>query len=169
MLQKYLKVGKVDMPIDTLFEAYEKRDRSALAKVAEYCMIDSVRLQELVYCAATKIIESLISLSTVVFCPLEYIYYRGQQIKVLSQLARVATRLDFAIHDTGVDFTLGDCRAITRFDDDGYICNNAIVPQMPSFGPAAALEDGDDDAADDVTTDTTTNIVVKKKVIHFGI
>ena len=132
-----------------LFQAYEDKDKAVLAQVGEYCMIDSVRLQQLVYCDATKIIESLISLALVVYCPLEYVYYRGQQVKVMAQIVRTADKLGFRIPDHVIDLTLGDSRPRKRYDEDGYICNDAVADtQMPSLMSVAGAADEEDDDDD---------------------
>ena len=121
------------MSIEKLHTAFETKDTVVLAQVGEYCMIDSVRLQQLVYCDKMKIIESLVSLALVVYCPLEYIHHRGQQVRVGAQIFRTAKKLSFKIPDTVTDFTLGDCRPRNRFDDNGMICNNVMLPPVSWF------------------------------------
>lgn len=155
------------MAFAKLFKAYEDNDKAALAQVGEYCMIDSVRLQQLVYCGETKIFESLISLALVVYCPLEYIHHRGQQVRVMAQLARTATKLGFEIPDTLTDFTLGDCRPRMRFDDNGMICNNAIIPQMPTTFPVASDDHEEDEDEDEPGLPSAADVKLKVMFLFF--
>ena len=111
--------------MNKLFDAYERKDVTLLKEVGEYCIQDTVLLQELVYCGKVKAVESLVALANVVYCPLQYILERGQQVRVIAQLYTFSCKLGFLIPDSSSvdDQSVGNRDPLMLFDDQGYVIN----------------------------------------------
>ena len=91
--KEFLGDAKVDMPIHEMFKRFETS--SDLTEVAEYCLKDTelpIRLMEKL-CT----FENLVEMAKATWVPLSFLSERGQQIKVMSQIARKARELNFMI------------------------------------------------------------------------
>ena len=91
--KEFLGDSKVDMPIHEMFKRFETS--SDLTEVAEYCLKDTelpIRIMEKL-CT----FENLVEMAKATWVPLSFLSERGQQIKVMSQIARKARELNFMI------------------------------------------------------------------------
>ena len=126
---------KNDMPIERLFQSFENSDRSEIAKVGDYCLQDCALLYHLLHAQKLKIIESLVAISRVVYCPLIFLLQRGQQIKVFAQIDRVANRLGFAIPNKIIDEIFGD--------DNKYQGATVLEPTSGFYYPSRMQDNND--------------------------
>lgn len=82
--EHFLKLNKVDMPYDKLFECLQSNDPDQMAAAAVYCAEDCrlpIRLLK-----RLEIIASMIEMSRVTHTPIQQLVSRGQQIKVYNQM-----------------------------------------------------------------------------------
>ena len=84
----FLQSEKVDMPIRTMFKIFESKDPDELAKVAEYCIQDTLLPHGIMDKLCTLI--NLIEMAKATWVPINFLSERGQQIKVFSQITRKA-------------------------------------------------------------------------------
>lgn len=82
--EKYLGEGKDPMPVETMFQAFRTGDR--FADVASYCIKDSELVLRLL--DRFSIWEELCETSRAMDCAMGDIHTRGEQMKILSQVAR---------------------------------------------------------------------------------
>ncbi len=79
---------KHDMSFPEMFRAFREQDLEMLRKVALYCIQDTALPQKII--DKLCVIPNLIEMSKVTWVPVEYLFTRGQQIKVFSQLCKAA-------------------------------------------------------------------------------
>lgn len=92
---KYLGEKKLDVtPID-IFKAYENGSADDIARIGLYCIQDTVLPQKIV--DVLHIFQTQISMSNVTFVPIRFLIERGQQIKALSQIAKISKRKGYLI------------------------------------------------------------------------
>lgn len=92
----YLGDTKLDLPAWELFDKYDgsAEDR---AVIAEYAAKDTLLPLQLL--SKLCVYENLAEMANAVFCPLDYVLRRGQQIKVYSVLMRKARSMGYACPD----------------------------------------------------------------------
>lgn len=84
--QKYLGSGKNEMTVIEIFDSYRNNDKDVSKKVAEYCVRDTILPQMLI--DHFNIFQAQVSMANVCYVPFNYLIYRGQQIKVFSQICK---------------------------------------------------------------------------------
>ncbi len=82
--QYHLGIGKNDIEVSEIFDAYETKCPELLGKIAKYCIQDTLLPQKLI--DKCMILYSQIFMSNVVLVPIKYLLERGQSVKVLSQI-----------------------------------------------------------------------------------
>lgn len=93
-----LNVGKHDVEVVDIFNAFSKNDINLTTRVAKYCVQDTMLLQQLV--DKQKILLNIIQLANVTYVPIGYLNTRGQTIKVFSQLLRKAREMNYMVPHT---------------------------------------------------------------------
>lgn len=86
---------KDDISFSNMWRAYREQDTSVLKDVAKYCVKDTVLPQTIM--DKLCMLPNLIEMAKCTWVPLEYLFSRGQQVKVLSQISRVAWQRGWAI------------------------------------------------------------------------
>ena len=93
-----LKKGKHDVSAKQIFEYYKIGTPDKIKTIAEYCIMDTELLQQLV--DKQLILITIIQLANVTFVPIGFLTTRGQTIKVFSQILRKARQMNFLIPHT---------------------------------------------------------------------
>ncbi len=91
---------KIDMPPKQIFEFF-KKESSHRSKIAEYCARDCHLPLEIMEKMHT--ISGLFEMANATCVNVEYLQFRGQQIRVYSLLTRKARQLGFVVQDTEND------------------------------------------------------------------
>lgn len=86
---------KDDITIEELFRAYRTGDRALLLKVANYCVQDTHLPQKIM--DKRSIWPNLVEFSKATWVPISYYFTRGEEIKVYSQILRLAMKKNFRI------------------------------------------------------------------------
>ena len=121
---------KIDMPVKDIFKRFADSDPKKLAEVAEYCIQDTVLPHKIMEKLCQ--IQNQIEMAKACWVPLSFLSERGQQIKVFSQMAYKARKLNFII-PTFRKGPLGD--------DDGYEGATVLEAQTGAYyGPITALD-----------------------------
>jgi DNA polymerase elongation subunit (family B) len=102
--KKYLKDGdeKIDLKPGELFRKFTMGSAER-AEIAKYCVRDVELPLKLMEKLST--LENALQMANAVCCPLDYIHYRGQQIRVYSQLLRKARAMGFVAPDVVLERT----------------------------------------------------------------
>lgn len=90
--------GKNEVTAKDIFKYYEEGKPEQIRTIAEYCIIDTELLQQLV--DKQLILITIIQLANVTFVPIGYLTTRGQTIKVFSQLLRKARQMNYLVPHT---------------------------------------------------------------------
>ena len=91
----YLNDHKIDMSPKEMFARYRREDPKELSEVAEYCIKDTVLPHNLV--DKLCVLLNLLEMAKATWVPINYLAERGQQIKVFSQITRVARQKGFMV------------------------------------------------------------------------
>lgn len=91
--KKYLNKNKDPITPKDIFEAFRTRDSEKNKWVTGYCVTDAVLPQLLV--DKFDVIPITIEMANVTYVPIKYLLERGQQIKVMSQMTRLAYDMGF--------------------------------------------------------------------------
>ena len=94
----YLKDEKHDLPPLQIFEKYRSGGAEGNGVVASYCIQDTKLVLDLVEKLA--VVQGIMQMASVTWVTPHDINFRGQQIKVYSQLLRKARDLGYVIEDT---------------------------------------------------------------------
>lgn len=87
---------KDDISFSKMWEAFRQKDGKTMQTVAEYCVKDTLLPQYIM--EQLCILPNLIEMSKCTWVPLEYLFIRGQQVKVHSQISRAAYKAGWAVH-----------------------------------------------------------------------
>jgi DNA polymerase delta subunit 1 len=93
--KKYLGKQKNDMTVHEMFSSYSDKDYSLSRKVAKYCEQDSTL--PLLLVDKFSILQNGISMSNVTFVPFTYLIFKGQQIKVFSQILKETAKKGYLV------------------------------------------------------------------------
>jgi len=93
--QKYVDHAKHPVTVQQMFDSYRHGDLALSKTVAEYCQQDAVLPLKLV--DKLHMLQVLIGMANVCFVPIEYLIFKGQQIKAYSQILRATTLKNFCI------------------------------------------------------------------------
>jgi DNA polymerase delta subunit 1 len=93
--EMYLGDNKIDMTPKEMFARYRRGIPYELAEVAEYCIKDTVLPHRLV--DKLCVLLNLLEMAKATWVPINYLAERGQQIKVFSQVTRVARQKGFMV------------------------------------------------------------------------
>lgn len=93
-----LKQNKNDVSVKDIFNFYERGSLEDIKQIGEYCIQDTVLLQNLV--DKQLILTNIMQLANVTFVPIGFLTTRGQTIKVYSQVLRKARQMDFLVPHT---------------------------------------------------------------------
>ena len=127
--QHFLGRGKHDLPPQRLFDEYE-RGPEGRATVARYCLQDCALVLDLV--ERLNVVPSLLEMSRVAATLPEDINFKGQQIKVYSQLLRAAHAENYVVEDAGGGDEEGD---------ESYEGATVIEPVVGYYGDAVLTVD----------------------------
>jgi DNA polymerase delta subunit 1 len=97
---KYLGQNKNPVTPQQIFSYFEEGTPEKIKTVAEYCITDTVLPQLLV--DKFHILQNQISMSNVTYVPIKFLIYKGQQIKVFSQILRLTSRMGYRVPDTKI-------------------------------------------------------------------
>lgn len=84
--KKFVGEGKHDMPTAEMMDAFRLQDKKTLAKVATYCIQDSILVMKLF--DKVQMWIDVCEISKITKCEIENIYTRGEQMKMISQCVR---------------------------------------------------------------------------------
>lgn len=90
---KYLGDTKDDIDVIEIFKAYESGDSDQIARIAHYCVVDTLLPQRLV--DTLYILIRQISMSNVSLVPIKYLIERGQSVKALSLISNACTKMNY--------------------------------------------------------------------------
>lgn len=93
-----LKQNKHDVSAKDMFNFYERGSPADIKKIGEYCLQDTLLLQNLV--DKQLILTNIMQLANVTFVPIGFLTTRGQTIKVFSQILRKARQMEFLVPHT---------------------------------------------------------------------
>ena len=93
--EKFLGDRKIDMNAKEMFARFVREDPKELSEVAEYCIKDTILPHRLVDKLCTLL--NLLEMAKATWVPINYLAERGQQIKVFSQITRVARQKGFMV------------------------------------------------------------------------
>jgi len=127
----FLNEKKNDMPVREIFSRYANGDSRLLAEVADYCVQDTVLPLNLLVKLCQ--IQNQVEMAKACWVPLSFLSERGQQIKVFSQMAYKARKLNFILPT----FKKGSMPT----GDEGYEGATVLEAQAGAYyGPITALD-----------------------------
>lgn len=109
----FLKETKNDLPYKTMFE-YQDKDDAHRKIIAEYCVQDCVLCNRLLH--VLDFYSSLIGMSNVCSVPFSFLLFRGQGIKVFSQVVKICKSKNYIL------------QTLQMGNSDGYIGARVIDP-----------------------------------------
>lgn len=128
--KKFLGDQKNDMPVSEIFRRYKEGSAKELGEVAEYCIKDTELPQDLMIFLFQ--IQNQIEMAKACWVPLSFLSERGQQIKVYSQMAYNAKKLNFILPT----FKYG-----SGSSDEGYQGATVLEAQTGAYySPITALD-----------------------------
>lgn len=97
VLETYLGDHKVDLPPDQIFAKYKSGSADDIYEISVYCLKDTDSCHDLVWCNKLNLIIKAMKLSDVCLVPLEYIFNRGQGIRIFSLIGNECMKKNFVI------------------------------------------------------------------------
>jgi DNA polymerase delta subunit 1 len=97
----YLNSSKVDLPPHRIFSNFSDGSSDKLGEIATYCIQDTTLVLKLV--ETLCVVQSLLQMSAVAGVVPFDIAFRGQQVKVYTQLLRKARELNYVLEDVAGD------------------------------------------------------------------
>ncbi len=96
----YLLMGKNKNPVTVkeIFDFYANGNPDEIRCILDYCMVDTSLLIDLV--DNQLILSSITQLANVTYVPISYLLTRGQTIKTLSQIYRMARQMNYLVPHT---------------------------------------------------------------------
>ncbi len=91
----YLSENKNPMTPRQMFEIFESGDPEKLKEVSEYCIQDTLLPQKLI--DKLNVLINQIEMSKITLVPLKFLWERGQQIKVFSQIIKRTSQKNYVI------------------------------------------------------------------------
>lgn len=95
--EKYLKEKKNPVTVQEIFGAYESGLPEEIAKIASYCVQDTLLPQKLV--DVLYILQTQISMSNVTKVTIRMLIERGQEVKAVSQIRLISRRKGFIMQN----------------------------------------------------------------------
>ena len=89
---------KNDVEVKSIFKSYESGIPEEIKKIGEYCIQDTVLLQNLV--DKQIILINIVQLANVTWVPIGYLVTKGQTIKVLSQIMKKSREMGYLVPHT---------------------------------------------------------------------
>ena len=120
----YLKDSKHDLPPQEIFRQYRSGGSQGRGTVAAYCIQDTKLVLDLV--KKLDVVQGVMQMAAVTWVTPHDINFRGQQIKVYTQILRKARDLGYVVEDTG-----SDGRDVV--DDDGYTGAHVVEPKSGHY------------------------------------
>tara|TARA_B110000285_G_C15140519_1_gene630474 strand:- start:2675 stop:5353 length:2679 start_codon:yes stop_codon:yes gene_type:complete len=131
--ETYLGDHKLDVDPKEIFASFAKGDPAELARVAEYCVKDTLLPHRI--CDKLATVLNLIEMAKATWVPMSYLSERGQQIKVFSQLTRKARELGYMVP------TIRWKKAGDLDNEDGYVGATVLDAQKGAYyRPITALD-----------------------------
>lgn len=93
--KQYLNESKVDLPYNKMFDMFTNGTSDDIKEIAKYCIKDSELPQRLV--DKLDIFQTMLTMSNVTYVPVTYLIEKGQQIKVFSQIMKLAKKKNYVI------------------------------------------------------------------------
>lgn len=120
---------KHDISFPDMFRAWREQDMDVIHKVGLYCIQDTLLPQKIL--DKLCVLPNLIEMAKVTWVPVEDILIRGQQIKVFSQILKIAYEQGWAV-PTVQKHKIGDDGAADDDDDDegGYVGGAVLEPDI---------------------------------------
>lgn len=97
----FLKRGKNPVTVKEMFEVYRDGNGADMARVAEYCLVDSLLCVELMEKLNTWI--QLVETSSIVNVSVQDLFMRGQQIRVLNMVYRWAHKHGYVLNSREIE------------------------------------------------------------------
>ncbi len=111
--KEFMKMSKVDLKPNQIFQNYQEGTPDKIQEIAVYCIMDCELVNELIN--KKKVITNNIGMANVCVVPFSYIFLRGQGIKIFSLVAKFCREENFLIKD------------LTEEDKDNSSYEGAIV------------------------------------------
>lgn len=93
--KKFLNQQKHSVTASDIFNYFQEGTPEKIKVIAEYCIQDTVLPQRLM--DKMDILPIQIEMANVTYVPLRYLFERGQQIKVFSQIIKVTKRMGYLV------------------------------------------------------------------------
>lgn len=119
----YLKEAKHDLPPQQIFAQYRSGKAEGRAAIAAYCIQDTKLVLDLV--KKLDVVQGIIQMAAVTWVTPHDINFRGQQIKVYTQILRKARDLNYVVEDTG--------NSGGRDEDGEYQGAHVVDPQIGQY------------------------------------
>lgn len=131
---------KHEMDFPEMFRAFREQDLEKLRKVALYCIQDTILPQKIL--DKLCVLPNLIEMSKVTWVPIQYLFERGQQIKVFSQLCKAALEKGWAV-PTVVKLKVAETADTDEEteDDTGYVGGAVLEPFIGFYDEPIGVPD----------------------------
>lgn len=120
----YLKDTKHDLPPQHIFAQYRDGGAAGRGTIAAYCIQDTKLVLELV--KKLDVVQGITQMAAVTLVTPHDINFRGQQIRVYTQILRKARELNYVVEDTG-----NDGKDIV--DEEGYAGAHVVEPKVGHY------------------------------------
>lgn len=133
--EHFLKQNKLPISPKQIFEYYADGDPEKIKQIGKYCIQDTLLLQLLV--DKLSILINQMEMSKATYVPIRFLWERGQQIKVYSQIIRKTKEVNYFIPDS--KFIPDEEKfqgAVVLEPDTGAYFNPIIVLDFASLYPS---------------------------------
>jgi DNA polymerase elongation subunit (family B) len=129
--EHYLKESKHDLPPKEIFAQFRSGGVKGRGTVAAYCVQDTKLVLDLV--KKLDVVQGVTQMAAVTWVTPHDINFRGQQIKIYTQILRKARDLDYVVEDTGNN--------VGRDEDAEYQGAHVVDPQVGHYNdPIVTLD-----------------------------
>ena len=141
--QHFLGRGKHDLPPQKIFQSFEQGGEGRVV-IAKYCIEDCALVLDLM--ERLSVLPRLLKMAEITYTTPENLNFRGQQIKVYSQLLRVAHRRGYLVADPPSRATVSEAAeeeggvgfagALVVAPDVGYYLDPVLTVDYASLYPS---------------------------------
>jgi DNA polymerase elongation subunit (family B) len=121
--EHYLKDSKHDLPPKEIFAQFRSGGAKGRGTVAAYCVQDTKLVLDLV--KKLDVVQGVTQMAAVTWVTPHDINFRGQQIKIYTQILRKARELNYVVEDTGNN--------VCRDEDAEYQGAHVVDPQVGHY------------------------------------
>jgi len=130
------KEAKIDLKPAEIFEGFERGTPQDIKRIGEYCIMDVQLCLDLIF--DLNILSNMVEMAKVTMVPIDFLVFRGQQIKVFSQILYEA-RLDGycvpASTKQSIDnYADGDDENLLAEEDDTFVGATVLEPVVGAYG-----------------------------------